>query len=156
ERASLSWLERHRGRRRHGAAHGERGLPRARCPARRARGGACLPPAPRHPRARGEYQRSPGAPCVSPGRARPGARGGASHLGRMRRAWTISTAFFAALAALAYGLLPPGFALRWDNITQNFPAVLEVYRQLGEGRWPLWDPYMWSGSPLLADPQSQA
>ena len=74
----------------------------------------------------------------------------------MRRAWAIATAFFAALAALAYGLLPPGFALRWDNIGQNFPAVLEVYRQLSEGRWPLWDPYMWSGSPLLADPQSQA
>jgi len=64
--------------------------------------------------------------------------------------------FFTALAMLVYVLLFPGFALLWDNIGQNLPALLEVHRQMREGQLPLWNPYMWSGAPLLADPQSQA
>jgi hypothetical protein len=68
----------------------------------------------------------------------------------------VATGFFTMLAVLTYVLLPPGFALRFDNMAQNLPALLEVHRQMYEGQLPLWNPYMWSGAPLLADPQSQA
>jgi len=73
-----------------------------------------------------------------------------------RRPALVAAAVFAAVAAVVYVVLPPGFALFWDNIGQNLPAMLEVHRQLGEGRLPLWNPYMWSGAPLLADPQTEA
>jgi len=47
-------------------------------------------------------------------------------------------------------------ALRWDNLVHNLPLTHEAFRQWMEGRLPVWNPYLWSGSPLLADPQAQA
>jgi hypothetical protein len=51
--------------------------------------------------------------------------------------------------------IEPDQALRWDNLVHNLPLTLESFRQLSAGRLPAWNPYLWSGSPLLADPQSQ-
>lgn len=37
-----------------------------------------------------------------------------------------------------------------DNLRQNLPLRTLVGRDIRSGRAPLWDPYLWSGSPLLA------
>ncbi|HZU79906.1 MAG TPA: hypothetical protein VE991_08310, partial [Acidimicrobiales bacterium] len=37
-----------------------------------------------------------------------------------------------------------------DNLIQNFPLRTLVGRDLVHGHLPLWDPYVWSGAPLLA------
>ena len=64
--------------------------------------------------------------------------------------------FCLLLGASVLLLLEPDQALRWDNLVHNLPLTLESFRQLSAGRLPAWNPYLWSGSPLLADPQSQA
>jgi hypothetical protein len=59
---------------------------------------------------------------------------------------------FAAVSAAAFGL-PAAFGLTWlvgDNLIQNFPLRVLVGTDLRHGHLPLWDPYLWSGSPLLA------
>lgn len=63
--------------------------------------------------------------------------------------------FCALLGASVWLLLAPDQALRWDNLVHNLPLTAEVWRQLSTGRLPAWNPYIWSGSPLLADPQAQ-
>ena len=53
---------------------------------------------------------------------------------------------------LAFGL-PAALGLPWlvgDNLIQNFPLRALVGTDLRAGHLPLWDPYIWSGSPLLA------
>jgi hypothetical protein len=37
-----------------------------------------------------------------------------------------------------------------DDLTQNFPLRVLAGQQIRSGRLPLFDPYLWSGSPLLA------
>ena len=37
-----------------------------------------------------------------------------------------------------------------DNLIQNFPLRVLVGTDLRHGHLPLWDPYLWSGAPLLA------
>ena len=37
-----------------------------------------------------------------------------------------------------------------DNVTQNYPLRVLSGELLRHGRLPLWDPYIWSGTPLLA------
>lgn len=58
----------------------------------------------------------------------------------------------AALPVLAFGVpallghpVWPG-----DDLTQNFPLRVLAGRQIRGGQLPLFDPYLWSGSPLLA------
>ncbi|MGH9361359.1 MAG: hypothetical protein ACRD2T_05535, partial [Thermoanaerobaculia bacterium] len=50
---------------------------------------------------------------------------------------------------------PPGNHLQDDLVTQIAPTLTAVRRALDGGRWPLWDPLVGAGIPLLADPQSQ-
>ncbi|HEX5759453.1 MAG TPA: hypothetical protein VF121_09690, partial [Thermoanaerobaculia bacterium] len=50
---------------------------------------------------------------------------------------------------------PPGNPLQHDLLQQIAPTQLAVRRALAAGRWPLWDPLVAAGMPLLADPQSQ-
>ncbi len=62
------------------------------------------------------------------------------------------TAVFAAVSAAVFGL-PAAAGTTWrvgDNLIQNFPLRLLVGTDLRHGQLPLWDPYLWSGSPLLA------
>jgi hypothetical protein len=51
---------------------------------------------------------------------------------------------------------PHGNLLQGDLILLIQPSLAAVRIQLGEGRWPLWNPWVGAGMPLLADPQSQA
>jgi len=49
--------------------------------------------------------------------------------------------------------LPAAFGATWlvgDNLIQNFPLRVLVGIDLRHGHLPLWDPYLWSGAPLLA------
>ncbi|HEY7946862.1 MAG TPA: hypothetical protein VID75_04250 [Acidimicrobiales bacterium] len=77
------------------------------------------------------------APTVTRARGRP--------LGRL-------TVIFAAVSAAVFGI-PAAAGTTWlvgDNLIQNFPLRLLVGTDLRHGQLPLWDPYLWSGSPLLA------
>ncbi len=82
------------------------------------------------------------------------------HAGRPGRpsaatAWVRSHPGLVALA-----LLPPilfgapalahRFFLDGDNLIQNYPLRILVGRDLAHGHLPLWNPYLYSGTPLLA------
>ena len=64
--------------------------------------------------------------------------------------------YCAGLGAAVYLAIGDGQALHWDNPSHNLPLYLEAFRQLRSGVLPAWNPFIWSGAPLLADPQSQA
>lgn len=50
----------------------------------------------------------------------------------------------------------PANALQLDLILQEGPHEITTRRQLGAGEWPLWNPLMGAGMPMLADPQAHA
>lgn len=59
---------------------------------------------------------------------------------------------FGAIAAAVFGV-PAAAGATWlvgDNLIQNYPLRVLVGTDLLHGHLPLWDPYLWSGSPLLA------
>lgn len=59
---------------------------------------------------------------------------------------------FVGIPALVFSV-PAALGVPWlvgDNLIQNFPLRLLVGADLRSGHLPLWDPYIWSGSPLLA------
>ncbi|HEX6863566.1 MAG TPA: hypothetical protein VF414_12155, partial [Thermoanaerobaculia bacterium] len=51
---------------------------------------------------------------------------------------------------------PHGNLLQGDLILLIQPSQAAVRHHFREGRWPLWNPWVGAGMPLLADPQSQA
>ncbi len=51
---------------------------------------------------------------------------------------------------------PHGNLLQGDLLYLLLPARMEVRRAVAGGAWPLWSPRTGAGTPLLADPQSQA
>lgn len=51
---------------------------------------------------------------------------------------------------------PHGNILQGDLLTLVTPSLAEVRRAYDAGRWPLWNPLVGAGMPLLADPQAQA
>jgi hypothetical protein len=51
---------------------------------------------------------------------------------------------------------PHGNLLQGDLLQLVAPSLAAVRTAFGEGRWPLWNPLVGAGMPLLADPQSQA
>ncbi len=61
----------------------------------------------------------------------------------------------AALVAFPSALfgIPAAVGVTWlvsDNLIQNFPLRVLVGIDLRHGHAPVWDPYLWSGSPLLS------
>jgi hypothetical protein len=61
----------------------------------------------------------------------------------------------AALVAAPFAIfgLPAMAGVTWlvsDNLIQNFPLRVLVGIDLRHGHAPVWDPYLWSGSPLLS------
>jgi hypothetical protein len=57
-----------------------------------------------------------------------------------------------ALPAIAFGIpaLVGHPVLPGDDLTQNFPLRVLAGRQIRDGQLPLYNPYIWSGAPLLA------
>lgn len=59
------------------------------------------------------------------------------------------------LGILFLTFLGDGRALVSDNGAHNLPLTSESFRQWARGDVPFWNPWLWSGSPLLDDPQAQ-
>ena len=51
---------------------------------------------------------------------------------------------FGVPALLGHAVLPG------DDLSQNFPLRVLAGREIRNGQLPLYDPYIWSGAPLLA------
>ncbi len=98
------------------------------------------------------------------GAARPGAlaapapevTGAPDRRGARLGAWLTSTDGYAVvlfvvipLVAFVLPALAGQPALNGDNLLQNFPLRALSGQLLGQGHLPLWNPYIWSGSPLL-------
>ncbi len=61
-------------------------------------------------------------------------------------------ALFVVVPTLLYGI-PAAAGVLWlagDNLIQNYPLRVLVGIDLARGHLPLWDPFLWSGTPLLA------
>jgi len=61
-------------------------------------------------------------------------------------------AAFVAVPCALFGL-PAAIGVTWlvdDNLIQNYPLRVLVGTDLRHGHAPVWDPYLWSGSPLLS------
>ncbi len=70
---------------------------------------------------------------------------------RRRPSWRL-VAVLVALPAALFGI-PAAAGAPWlvgDNLIQNYPLRVLVGTDLSHGHLPLWNPYLWSGSPLLA------
>jgi len=72
-------------------------------------------------------------------------------------------AFLVALATLALAVvLYPGALLRGEAFFERdlhvdwYPRIAALLRCLHAGAWPLWDPGLGFGQPLIADPSLQA
>jgi len=57
---------------------------------------------------------------------------------------TLPAVIFGVPALLGHAVLPG------DDLTQNFPLRVLAGREIRAGHLPLFDPYIWSGAPLLA------
>lgn len=69
-----------------------------------------------------------------------------------RRPAAALCAVFVAVPIVVFGV-PALFGLPWlvgDNAIQNYPLRVLVGTDLAHGHLPIWDPYIWSGAPLLA------
>src|ERR1700685_1016911 len=84
------------------------------------------------------------------GRARAAARGTPPSV--RRRGEVVAAALLIALPAVIFGVpaLLGHPVLLGDDLTQNFPLRVLTGDQLRGGHLPLFDPYIWSGAPLLA------
>jgi len=70
----------------------------------------------------------------------------------VRRPGARMMAAFVAVPWALFGL-PAAVGVTWlvaDNLIQNFPLRVLVGVDLRHGHAPVWDPYLWSGSPLLS------
>jgi hypothetical protein len=85
----------------------------------------------------------------------PGTRTVAVQAAWPSRRWlgdVVAVVLLVALPALIYGVpaLLGHAVLPGDDITQNFPLRVFAGSQIRAGQLPLYDPYIWSGAPLLA------
>jgi len=92
---------------------------------------------------RTEWSASLGRAAVEARGAPPSAR---------RRGDVVSVALLIALPAVVFGVpaLLGHPVLLGDDLTQNFPLRVLTGDQIRAGQLPLFDPYIWSGAPLLA------
>src|SRR6204780_1244911 len=73
-------------------------------------------------------------------------------LGRWRRGDVWAVTILVALPVLVFGVpaLLGHSVLPGDDLGQNFPLRVLAGREIRAGQLPLYDPYIWSGAPLLA------
>ncbi len=83
---------------------------------------------------------------------RPAPRARLGRLHRLARSDALSLALLVVLPIAV--TVPFSIAghplLSGDNLNQNYPLRVLVGQQLAGGHLPLWDPWIWSGTPLLA------
>lgn len=80
---------------------------------------------------------------------RLGWSGALVHRFRSADVRAVSVLVLVPLALLAVPAALGHPAITGDNIIQNFPLRVLSGRQMGQGHLPLWNPYIWGGSPLL-------
>lgn len=80
------------------------------------------------------------------------ADGIAARTSRRRRGDVVALVLLVALPALIFGVpaLLGHAVLPGDDLTQNFPLRVLAGREIRDGSLPLYNPYIWSGAPLLA------
>jgi hypothetical protein len=73
-------------------------------------------------------------------------------LAQLGRGDVVAAVVLVTLPAIIYGLpaLLGHAVLPGDDLTQNLPLRILAGREIRAGHLPLYDPYIWSGSPLLA------
>jgi hypothetical protein len=69
-----------------------------------------------------------------------------------RRGDVVAVVLLVALPTVIFGLpaLLGHAVLPGDDLGQNFPLRILAGREIRDGHLPLFDPYIWSGAPLLA------
>jgi hypothetical protein len=80
------------------------------------------------------------------------ARVGSAATYRHRRGVVFAVALLIVLPAMIFGIpaLLGHAVLPGDDMTQNFPLRVLAGQQIRSGQLPLYNPYIWSGAPLLA------
>ena len=82
-------------------------------------------------------------------RTRTGSPWRLSQLARADR-WALALLVAIPVVVEVLPALAGHLALGGDDLSQNYPTRVLVGELLRHGRLPLWDPYIWSGTPLLA------
>jgi hypothetical protein len=76
-------------------------------------------------------------------------------LSEIRRAWAVALLLFAgAWTALSWPWLSGAVTIPWDAKAHFYPQLQFLAQSIHRGEWPFWAPYVFSGSPQIADPQS--
>ncbi len=71
----------------------------------------------------------------------------------LQRGDVVAVAILVVLPVLVFGVpaLLGHAVVPGDDLTQNYPLRVLAGRQIAAGQLPLFDPYIWSGAPLLSD-----
>jgi hypothetical protein len=97
------------------------------------------------------YDRQVTELAVAPLASRPAAGKGAL-IRHHERGELLSVVVLVVLPVLVFGI--PAAAghpvLNGDNLIQNYPLRVLAGREISRNEMPLWNPFIWSGSPLLA------
>jgi hypothetical protein len=69
--------------------------------------------------------------------------------------WSVAIALFAgAWLALTLPWLSGAVTIPWDAKAHFYPQLQFLAQSIHRGEWPFWAPYVFSGQPQIADPQS--
>jgi hypothetical protein len=72
-----------------------------------------------------------------------------------RQSWTAALLVYAiAWAVLSSPWLSGAVTIPWDAKAHFYPQLQFLAQSIHRGEWPFWTPYVFSGSPQIADPQS--
>ena len=72
-----------------------------------------------------------------------------------RRSWTLCLlALTAAWTILSWPWLSGAVTIPWDAKAHFYPQLQFLAQSVHRGEWPWWTPFVFSGSPQIADPQS--
>jgi hypothetical protein len=70
---------------------------------------------------------------------------------------TFYSVAFLLLAILVFHwrvLFTNQFGFPWDILSYYYPSLHFIHEQVRQGSFPLWDPYLFSGFPIIGDPQA--
>ena len=66
----------------------------------------------------------------------------------------VAAAFVLLFAAMTWKWLSGAVTIPWDAKAHFQPQIQFLAQSIARGEWPLWNPYVFSGQPQIADPQS--
>jgi hypothetical protein len=72
-----------------------------------------------------------------------------------RQPWRLAlTLYWIAWAVLSWPWLSGAVTIPWDAKAHFYPQLQFLAQSIHRGEWPFWTPYVFAGSPQIADPQS--